>query len=138
MTAQEIFETVSRHLFAQGTQARELDVCRYRAFIPATGETLKCAVGCLIPDEAYRPTMEGYRVSAVIGKLPDAQLADLFNQNYSLLSTLQRVHDFQLSETVSSAPFRKALRKVGNAYDLDTAFLEELEFSDEARRRPHD
>lgn len=47
---QEVFTTVSKHLLAQGVACRnEDDDCMYR-----NEEGLKCAVGCLISDEAYR------------------------------------------------------------------------------------
>jgi predicted RNase H-like nuclease len=58
---QEVFDTVAQHLIAQGkkSMARLSEdphphaVCAYR------GENgTKCAVGCLIPDEAYDPSIE--------------------------------------------------------------------------------
>lgn len=62
MTPLEIFDRVCSHLLAQNQRA-ECDVgCAYRV------NGLKCAVGCLITDEAYNPNMEGagvWRLGAV-------------------------------------------------------------------------
>lgn len=55
MTAQEIFDTVARHLIAQGKQAvDESGYCKYRA-----PDGRRCAAGVLITDEEYVPNMEG-------------------------------------------------------------------------------
>ena len=55
----ETAQRVRAHLLAQGQQASSLQgSCRYRLVMP--DETvLKCAIGCLIVDEAYDPLMEG-------------------------------------------------------------------------------
>lgn len=63
MNAQEIFDTVASHLLQQGRKAVSvLGSCRYRITAPAD-VVLKCAIGCLIPDELYNPEMEGPGVS---------------------------------------------------------------------------
>lgn len=52
MTKKEIFEKVRTHLLAQNEKSYMKDVayskCRYR-----TDDGLKCAIGCLIPNEKY-------------------------------------------------------------------------------------
>ena len=55
MTAQEIFDKVAAHLLTQRKPSLLCGIgCAYR------GEGgLKCAAGCLIPDEEYSPEMEG-------------------------------------------------------------------------------
>ncbi len=58
MTPQEIFDKVVNHLRAQGAKS-EMDhpvaglMCAYRGI-----QGRMCAVGCLIPDADYLPTME--------------------------------------------------------------------------------
>jgi hypothetical protein len=60
-TPQEIFDIVSTHLLTQKRQARQgcdaegngSGICVYRS-----PEGLKCAVGCLIDDQHYKPIME--------------------------------------------------------------------------------
>ncbi len=56
---QEVFDMVARHLIGQGKRSMGVvpgmggRTCAYR------GENgTKCAVGCLIPDEAYDPSIE--------------------------------------------------------------------------------
>jgi hypothetical protein len=54
-TKQQVFDQVVKHLLKQGKRAyQEGKGCRYR-----TDDGLKCAVGCLLPDAAYTPDMEG-------------------------------------------------------------------------------
>jgi len=84
MNAQEIFDTVVTHLYTQGKQADNGEGgCMYR-----TDEGLKCAVGCLIPDDQYHPSMEGTPVD-LLGALLPAYLCSHVN----LLDALQTVHD---------------------------------------------
>lgn len=51
---QEVFNKVVRHLLTQKQKARVGTTCMYK-----TPEGLKCAVGCLIPDELYSQDIEG-------------------------------------------------------------------------------
>jgi hypothetical protein len=90
MTPQEIFDTVARHLIAQGRQAKdEGGNCVYRA-----EDGSKCAVGCLITDEEYVPSMEtvvfGQREAGTERQIawPPRLLA-----HKRLLHVLQDVHD---------------------------------------------
>lgn len=96
MLAQEIYDTVVKHLFAQGKPAyghivlHENDdgvmACAYRM-----GE-LKCAVGCLIPDDAYRDSMERKSIQAIIAE-EDYGLPLYLGGNVTLLRQLQSAHD---------------------------------------------
>lgn len=55
LTKQEIFDKVRAHLLAQGAKSQDgAGECRYRA-----KDGLKCALGCLITDDAYDPKIEG-------------------------------------------------------------------------------
>jgi hypothetical protein len=93
-SAQELFETVVLHCRKQGEKAHvklgEGDYsCRYR---DPMGR--KCAIGCLIPDDVYKPAMEGGDVGDIIAKdLLPLSLAAEFYKNLRLLSALQKVHD---------------------------------------------
>lgn len=64
MTEQEIFNQVATHLLTQMRTAQSVEQpaggCRYR--VETQGRVLKCAVGCLIPDESYTPDLEGVAV----------------------------------------------------------------------------
>lgn len=65
MDKQEIFNTVARHLLAQGVRAEQRGphstMCAYRG----QGCT-KCAAGVLIPDNEYEPRFEGLSVRALL------------------------------------------------------------------------
>ena len=60
----EVFDKVSAHLLAQGRRsaAREGGACLYRG-----PDGLRCAVGCLIDDEHYDPSLEGQATGATPG-----------------------------------------------------------------------
>ena len=61
----------------------------------------KCAVGCLIPDEAYEGYMEGFSVSnaRVSFKLHSLGLT----QHLHLLNRLQNAHDFPVGNGLRGA-----------------------------------
>lgn len=86
---QETFDTVVAHLRKQGRAAvSAAGACRYRS-----DEGDKCAVGCLIPDERYRPLFEGKRVDP---DDPSDHLTILLTElghSLSLCQSLQHVHD---------------------------------------------
>ena len=98
MTDQEIFTKVARHLLAQGQRSeRYLDDdgepgCAYRGT-----DGLKCAVGCLIPDELYHQSIEGCTVAGdvVQSVLREAGIrAGYGERTDSLLYELQNIHDY--------------------------------------------
>lgn len=95
MTAQEIFDKVINHLLQQGGPALNYNydddpVCRYRS-----NNGLKCAVGCLIPDDQYDPLMEGKGV--MVTSPPSDPLnywiAKYYEPHRDLLAALQSLHD---------------------------------------------
>lgn len=99
MNAQEIYDTVVKHLFAQGKPAYgdydENDTfsgsgCAYR-----TGE-LKCSIGCLIPDEAYRNDMEQRSLADILAD-NRYTLPVYLSDNLLLLNKLQNAHDNRLN-----------------------------------------
>lgn len=114
---QAIFDIVSNHLLTQGERAQrptfwssQMAMCAY--FNQETG--LKCAVGCLIPEERYHPDLEGWSLMSVSVKTaldldrfvdPDLALA--------LLHDLQSVHDDALPDQ-----WRTALEDVADAHGL--------------------
>src|SRR5260221_13116364 len=81
---QEIFDTVKEHLWKQNRKSsRYSGGCFYRG-----PDGLKCAAGCLIPDEDYKPSMEGryiYGLSYFKKKFNDKEL--------KLVQALQDIHD---------------------------------------------
>lgn len=82
---QTAFDKVVRHLLKQGkrSESSEAGGCAYR------GEMgLACAVGCLIPDDEYRPSLEGESVENIQKKIPSIALL-----SQMLLMDLQHTHD---------------------------------------------
>lgn len=113
MNAQEIFDTVAKHLATQGCQSLSATGdCSYR------GERgLKCAVGILISDEEYTPFMEGN------GPGHEA-LPNWFGQFESLLRDLQSVHD----DSTTGAALCGALKRAAAKRGLSHAILDTLSF----------
>jgi hypothetical protein len=89
MKPQEIFDTVSKHLFDQGKRSLDNIHCRYYA-----DDGLKCAVGILIPEDQYFEDMDKGNKSI---KRLLLEYADKFpkwmHENVELLCDLQNAHD---------------------------------------------
>ena len=89
----EIFDIVKTHLLNQGQRATvnndEDNHCLYHS-----PNGLKCAVGCLITDEAYDSDIEGTDIGedTVKRALLMSQI-DTSAKTISFLTRLQRVHD---------------------------------------------
>jgi hypothetical protein len=105
MNQQKIFDKVVDHLLTQ--KERSADVygdkdCLYRAY-KEDGKVLKCAVGCLIPDDKYNTGMEGDLITFYDYFAEDETMnpdPEVFtNDNFSLLEHLQQIHDtFEVHE----------------------------------------
>lgn len=92
MNNQEFFTKTLNHLRKQGVPAMgpgEYDnpQCMYR------GENgTSCAIGCHIPDDKYKSSMENLRVKALLQKFPDLQ--PIFEGvNSELMADMQFLHD---------------------------------------------
>ena len=91
MNLQEIFDTVTNHLYKQGGQSIKDGLCQY-----LTADGSKCAVGCLIKPEFYSDEFEkrgitDFRVSEAVGK--SLGTIPLASGTCSLLFSLQEIHD---------------------------------------------
>lgn len=93
MTNREIFEIVKTHLLSQNEKAQIGHTCKYR--LEKDGKILRCAVGCLIPDEDYNPKFEGLFIS----QYGDNLVGNYFfskgftEDNINFLYRLQKIHD---------------------------------------------
>lgn len=89
MNPQEIYDTVKKHLLTQMAKSVHPveGYCMYR-----NPNGLKCAVGCLIPDELYDLEMDtaGKGLSVI---LQNFSLPLWMRENIGLLLDLQRLHD---------------------------------------------
>ena len=94
-TEQELFNRVKTHLLNQGAKAVTevvsdgINMCQYHA-----ESGLKCAVGCLIDDNAYDFSMEGEDINddLVYNALRKSGI-DMGGKTLSILSALQHIHD---------------------------------------------
>lgn len=116
LTAQELFDKVATHLLTQNKKAKSAaGHCVYRA-----PDGRKCAVGCLIPDEEYRPSIEGNGAGFLIrsGLVPslEALLSHL-----GLVEQLQFVHDRSYVQD-----WRAELHGVARERHLSTSVLDEF------------
>lgn len=115
-TEQEVFDFIAHHLLTQGKKAQSAGGgCKYRLEID---ENIihRCAAGCLIPDEAYKETMEGKSWYAVVNTLKMTS-----NAHYSLISRMQAIHDYQFVKDWKQRLFEEA-----SARSLSTEILDQF------------
>ena len=110
---QQAYTTVALHLLAQNEKSFVLEVedCAYR-----DDRGNKCAIGALIDDRDYRPTMENQtagslKIQALGGKMPNSPLMKL---SQDLANALQWTHDIH---NVDMWPHH--LRDVGEDHELE-------------------
>lgn len=80
----EAWEKMRAHLLKQRRKSQDGFSCLYRG-----PDGTKCAVGCLIADEDYRPAME----REVVGLLDRDEIPGLAGISLSVLQQAQRTHD---------------------------------------------
>ena len=88
-TPQEVFDYIVSHLLKQGKRSygaypddTRTEGCLYRG-----PDNLKCAAGCLIPDDLYSKELEGDSWGSVSRKL------NCHENHAYLISQLQKAHD---------------------------------------------
>ncbi len=119
MDDQEAFNKVVRHLLTQKKRAVGCDgctACRYR-----TNDGLRCAIGCLIPDDLYDASMENLGVNTLKAFRPP--IAQLFRdiRHHNLLENLQEIHDQELVES-----WHTHLYQVGKNFGFNLDVFKEL------------
>ena len=129
---QKVFDKVATHLMEQGVAAVDKNnSCKYR-----TGDGLKCAVGCLIPDNKYTPRLEGGNASHNI-ETHGMRIDGVWFYTYEFkefLNSLQMVHDLRmpLPEGTEDHGFsdrtmdywKGGMRQIASRYDLDASILD--------------
>lgn len=88
MTDLELIDKVTTHLLNQNEKSMTGTQCAYRGRNGRNG--LKCAVGCLIPDELYSQNLESFSILKLFESLPDLYK---ITTNLSLVHQLQHLHD---------------------------------------------
>lgn len=127
MNAQEIFDKVATHLFAQGVRCfdTDADACVY--FGP---NGMKCAVGALIPEADYRDEIEGENAADAMDILaPHSQFCADIRAHEGLLTELQNTHD-RVTSWVNTTAMREALSSVAKIANLNPSILDTLSFKD--------
>lgn len=118
MTNQEAFDTMVKHLHKQNWVRSVLySGCAYRG-----NQGRKCAVGCLIPDDEYKSSLEGQSAGLAAMSCPSLSKISL-----SLLKDMQRFHDCTLAmNNASKESFREGLLWIAKDHKLDTKVIEEV------------
>lgn len=107
-TMQQAFDEIVTFMRKQGRQSRNEYGCVYRH-----AEGLRCAVGCLIPDEKYSPDMEGHNVWG------DAFKGEKFTHSEKdFLIRMQKAHDQHFDE------FPYIARSVASTFCLDPSVVD--------------
>ena len=115
MTNQQLFDTVATHLLTQRTRSiatkNGVTRCAYRG-----RKGTRCAIGCLIPDDRYDATFEGFAV-----KKPEIRkAAGLRSAQLPLAEELQQIHDMIIHPSL----WRGALRIVARERRLSMSVLD--------------
>lgn len=117
---QEVFDQVAKHLLTQKEQCRTSDRNGECVYLNEKGQ--KCAAGCLISTEEYKPEMDKESEDGQLGSswfslierglVPDTE-------HKFFIASLQNLHDNN-----ESSYFKIALEKLGNNYNLNTDVLQ--------------
>jgi hypothetical protein len=97
VTKQETFDIVARHLLTQNAKAwgpYDSDIGPTQGCVYRDADGRKCAAGCLIPDDVYRPRLEG---EIADGQVMRAILID-HGHEPGFVRSLQHVHDDYVAE----------------------------------------
>lgn len=115
---QEDFDTVITHLVNQGKRSIDSvrDMCLYRS-----EDGLKCAIGCLIPDDRYNPSIEDRLVtnSEFLKFFPEFALDATF------YCELQSLHD-DFNCGYKSKSFHRRVISIAEEYDLSLDKIKHL------------
>ena len=122
MTRQEIFEKVVAHFAVQRAASIEYKACMYRTY-----DGRKCAVGALIPDDAYTPDCESTSVYVLFRAFPDMmQAAGLRREDADFLRDLQCAHDNARHDANFLAGLSERMANVAARFALDPSCLTAL------------
>lgn len=114
-TAQEIYDTVAEHMLKQNQRSTLLSIAGYDACAYRGMDGLKCAAGCLIPEEIYQVIFEGYSWPEMISDF------DFPKDHWELITKLQNIHDH-----IDPKNWRKGLTIIANSYSLNTDVLNNI------------
>lgn len=126
MTRQEMFDRAARGVIAQGAPSYDETQggCLYRG-----PNNCRCNVGHLIPDDKYRPDMEGYTACAILDRAGIAPLLGSLLGVGTFLESMQACHD-EAAFRYDGGPtfiadYRKRMRAFASEWRLSPAVLDE-------------
>jgi hypothetical protein len=129
MDRQQIFNKAIKGILDQGGPSVTLNMstgkltsCRYRG-----PDGTKCAIGHLIDDEEYDPSMEGYSVTGEQFFKWQNKIEKMAELEPSFLADLQAIHDNAVTSTLWKqekfiAQFKLNARKFASSYNLRLEF----------------
>ena len=111
--AQTVFNKVARHLLTQKERCANSDNCLYRS-----KNGLKCAAGCLIPDEQYEAIKDKEGKNwrhLVLHRL-------VSSSHMNLIELLQDTHDDDSPEE-----WKQSLCRIATKFGLNTKILDKFD-----------
>lgn len=136
LTFQQIFNKVGKHLLTQLEQSRRPSTTKFAGdCLYRTHTGLKCAIGCLIPDDIYDPDMENQSAGHLLTRWT---IPGLHHQGYdhplaTFLNKLQTIHDDsgrEFDPVYNKEAWSQELRMLANKYDLSTRWISPLMHKD--------
>lgn len=114
-TEQEVFDQAASHILRQNKKSLNPNGigCAYRG-----NDGLKCAAGCFISDDEYKPAMDSYGMEA-LGLGWDDMINEGFapTQHNRLINELQGIHDIAPVDE-----WKDQLERLANRYNLQFDF----------------
>lgn len=105
------FDTVYKHLMQQNLRSMVGGKCAYRG-----DDDLKCAIGCLIPDDVFNFTYNSFSIKEPESR---AMIPDHYTKSQIFLTELQHIHD-----TKPVSKWDELLRKFAEKWNLEVPELD--------------
>lgn len=126
---QQLFEFMVTNLYKQGCKSEQHGKCKYRNY-----ESKSCAVGFLIPDDAYDPEMEGRAAHALLyarqferwGAYRATQPLFSLVDTENMLGAVQRFLHDEYANTEFGVAYLDAVVSFAETYGLEHTFVESL------------
>lgn len=132
MTLQETFDMIVKHLAQQGRRSELTGGfaygCAYRG-----PDNMKCAVGCLIPDELYDWSLERMSVCAIYANPQQTTFNKVIDYLNTLIGADQNticafLERMQVAHDTSHTPeeLKRALKQICTNFKLDDAIVDTI------------
>ncbi len=122
-TPQQTYDLAASKTLAQGCKSVVGDTCRYRHLFD---DSIRCPAGHCIPDDLYRPRMEGHAVMTGRREVGDEDdpgfVLHELGHDLDLLAAIQGAHD-SAHENSFVKQFKANMRNVAHKHGLSDAIL---------------